>query len=228
MLALATLASVLLSVDSSGGPQGLEGVDMADILGGLMGGLGRAGGAGPGKAGKGREACQFPAPKLGSHLKSEANGCGPKGLKVDEPYGLVKCCNRHDICYWLCNTEFSFCEKQFTKCMKKVCNDHGAQAAECKQQANSFSGMTASFGSGMHASGQRDQCDCFGTAEEAAARHKVFLTQFYEAFNATAATEENVDAVLDRYRGKEGELYYHAALKYGLQFVKFDGVYEEL
>jgi secretory phospholipase A2 len=166
---------------------------------------------------------------LRSHLNAEANGCGPKGMQVEESFGLVKCCNRHDICYWLCNTKFAFCEKKFKQCMTGVCKQlEGEQASECKQQAQSFSGMTQVFGSGMHAQGQGMQCDCLSSAEEAAARHRAFLMQFYESYNVTAATDEHVDSMLEKYKGKEGEMYYLMVLKYGLQFVKFDNVRDEL
>jgi len=238
------------TVDSERGVKAYMGVlskdvdllgSMGDMGGGSLGGKGRSSDPLAGLSemfgedvsqafGKGvdKAACPYPAPKMGSFLKSEANGCGPKGLRMDEKFGLVTCCNRHDVCYWLCSTEHSFCEKQFKRCMKTVCKKNGDKRQECQQQADQFSVMTKSFGLSMHATGQKDQCDCLPSRDAALERHKAFLMQFYEAVNASAATEENVNRALATYKNREGEMYYNMALKYWQHFVKCDGVRAEL
>lgn len=173
--------------------------------------------------------CRFPAPKMGSHLTVQVNGCGPQGMQISEPFGLYKCCNRHDICYSLCNTPHSFCEKQFKKCMKGVCNSNAQdQQQECHRTAGTFSGMTAVMGQGFHAQGQKESCDCFGTEDEAKRRHVDFVSHFYASYNSSQASEENVNALLERFEGKVGELYYQLALRYGHSFVTFNNVRQEL
>lgn len=249
MWSVAMAAVVLAASATAAGSVGGDGMDaFASLLDNMgEGGGGQLGGKGRNKdplagltdmfgadvmgafgSGVDKAACPHPAPKMGSFLKSEANGCGPKGMRMDEKFGLVPCCNRHDICYWLCGTEHSFCEKQFKRCMRKVCKNNGDKKEDCQQQADQFSVMTKSFGSSMHKTGQKDQCDCMNSPDEARERHKAFLMQFYEAVNTTAATEANVNAALDRYKKREGEMYYNMALKYWQHFVKFDGVEAEL
>jgi secretory phospholipase A2 len=137
---------VMVSIDYSYSQPGGN-IDLGDLLG-MLGGAGGGGGGGKGKAAicpKGEVAVPGDDQFTDAHLF--ANGCGPTGMQMSEPYGLYKCCNGHDICYGLCGTTHSFCEKQFKKCMKKVCEEQLPEIqANCTQQAGGFSGMTAGFG----------------------------------------------------------------------------------
>merc|ERR1712146_832899 len=112
--------------------------------------------------------------------------------------------------------------------MKQVCMalPPGEQGA-CQQQADSLSGMTGAFGQGSHMSGQEQQCECFASKEKAELRHRAFLTEFYQSYNSSAATEENINTKLKDYAGKMGKLYYNLALMYGHKFVKFHGIKDE-
>eukprot|EP00976_Prorocentrum_cordatum_P050426 1018171-Prorocentrum_minimum.AAC.3 len=67
--------------------------------------------------------------------------------------------------------------------MAQVCKSHdGEKKAACRKQADSFSGLTGSFGGGFHVNGQKSACDCFATKAEAQARHESYLMSFYEAY----------------------------------------------
>jgi secretory phospholipase A2 len=202
-------------------------IDMSDLLGGL-------GGGGGGKGKKKGPLCgagTVPVPKANqfSDANLYANGCGPTGMQVDEPFGLFKCCNGHDICYGICGASHKFCEKAFRICMKKVCKESDGKMQECTQQAESFSGMTKIFGSGFHTKGQQDACQCVDKSEARAAHKEVLLT-FFGKYNQTAATEENVEGILEKYekKGKMGEAYFKLAKKHGTEFVRFDNIKGEL
>jgi hypothetical protein len=151
---LAVLFCALAYADDMG--EGLAG--LAGLFGQMNGG-GGPGGGGPGgqkgKPGPGKSGClagKFPGPTAKPYIYT-ANGCGPQGMQVKENFGLHVCCNNHDLCYGVCGTTFSYCEAQFGKCMKAVCEKHGGEkTSECNQQAQSFTGMTRMFGGGMHQS----------------------------------------------------------------------------
>eukprot|EP00435_Cladocopium_sp_Y103_P011303 s2180_g2.t4 len=88
-------------------PQG--GLDLGALLGGL-GGLDAGPPAKKGKGGTMTNMSFFPS-SSDQHKKMMANGCGPEGLVVKEPYGLWRCCNSHDVCFSVCGTSHNFCEE---------------------------------------------------------------------------------------------------------------------
>lgn len=201
-------------------------------LGGLMGMLGKQNGkkdAGPLRScPKGKHAAPVP---LGVRSeKISANGCGPAGLQVSEDFGLYLCCNRHDVCYQGCGVSFDFCESQFAKCMRNVCKqqEDASQIEPCNKQANSFTGMTKAFGSGIWQSSQETACNCFDTKEEAFEGTLKYLQSVYEA-----AGEEKDEAVLNemlkKFSGKKRQKLIEAInVKYGKHFVEFQNIKEEL
>merc|ERR1711935_371228 len=179
------------------------------MQGGDVGG-GRGGKGGKGKPGPGSNGClagKFPGPTAKPYIYT-ANGCGPQGMQVKENFGLHVCCNNHDLCYGVCGTTFGYCEAQFGKCMKAVCEKHGGEkASECNQQAQSFTGMTRMFGGGMHQSSQVDACDCFDSKETAAQRHLEHITGLYQRNNPEKAKDKAfIAGLLERSKGKEGPL----------------------
>eukprot|EP00668_Euglena_longa_P029308 GGOE01036654.1.p1 GENE.GGOE01036654.1~~GGOE01036654.1.p1 ORF type:complete len:247 (-),score=59.75 GGOE01036654.1:195-863(-) len=151
-----------------------------------------------------------------------ANGCGPQGMQVKEQFGLHKCCNQHDVCFGVCGTTHASCQKSFKRCMQEVCQAHSS-ASECQEQADGFSRMTAAFGKAMHQQSQREACDCVA-AVEAPTRHADYLRRFYTSHKPEDATEATISNRLERYRGKEGELFFLLMLKYGKSAIEFQDV----
>lgn len=192
------------------------------MLGGLAEGLGdSAAPPAPPLCGPGQEA----VPKMDQHEKLSANGCGPQGMQIQEPFGLYRCCNGHDVCFSVCGTTHAFCEQEFQNCMKEVCkNPLQGKKKDCKQQAKTFSVLTKSFGADFHSDSQRETCQCVPKGEAVAKRHREYLTAFMKRYNSSAATEEEVDDALSQYQGREGELYLRLVKIHGNNFVRFDNI----
>jgi len=179
-----------------------------------------------------------PVPKIdqftsgdGTDGKLVVNGCGPAGLKQDEPYGLHRCCNRHDLCYSVCDSGFDWCEREFKKCMRKICKDQDDEddKKECKKKADEFASATSIGGATFYLEGQKQACEeeCL-PKDEAKEKFVAFLTGFYSQYN-----KENVDEVestLQKYKGKEGQLWLGLLRKYGIEknLIEFDEIHEEL
>jgi len=171
---------------------------------------------------------QVPAPTENKGYQLSANGCGPQGLQVKETWGLYKCCNGHDICYATCGTDYQYCERTFKSCMATVCKGYkDNQRKECTSQANSFSSMTAAFGGGFHSKSQKDACDCYPNHEAAHQRRRVHLMDFYRRHKDTDATEEKVTETLNKYKGREGDLYFKLTKKYAKSAIHWDNIKDE-
>ena len=157
-----------------------------------------------------------------------ANGCGPQGMEVQEKFGLWRCCNGHDVCYSTPGATFKYCEDTFGSCMKQVCeeNHSGTAQEECHQQAQGFTGMTALFGRGSHASSQRDVSTCVGSPEEAQTRWLSFLAEIHTAGQVAVPSEAALTSMLTAHKGKEGELIDRLVKTYGVPFVKKTGSVE--
>eukprot|EP00931_Biecheleriopsis_adriatica_P039278 TRINITY_DN22465_c0_g1_i2.p1 TRINITY_DN22465_c0_g1~~TRINITY_DN22465_c0_g1_i2.p1 ORF type:complete len:262 (-),score=72.18 TRINITY_DN22465_c0_g1_i2:29-814(-) len=208
-------------------------MDLGDLLGGLAGMGGAAGGA---KGKQERTVCpkgKFQVPRPLNRLKKGmliANGCGPQGMQMQEPFGLWRCCNRHDVCFSSCNTTFEFCERKFEQCMKNRCKEpeNVKSQDECMKSANSFSSMTKMFGKGSHSSTMFEVCDCADTEKEAWQKRRDWVLDVYTRFGPAekASNETFIDEVLKKHKGKEGTLYFDLIIKYGgaKGFVEFDNV----
>jgi len=198
----------MMSKMQSRDPQGMES---------LMMGL-----AGMGDQGSMCPEGQVPAPAEGHHKAMTANGCGPQGLQIKEPHGLYRCCNFHDVCFSACGTTHEWCEKEFKRCMRKTCKQpDSGDKPECKKQAETFSSLSGAFGKGFHSSSQKMSCKCMDKAE-AAGQHMKFLVDFLGQYDPEA--EGRAGAYLEKWRGKEGELYALLVRKYGRKFVKFTDI----
>jgi len=215
-----------------------------DSLGGGGGGGGSSGSVvGGGKKKKKRRGRQkkslcdpgtFVAPVSLQSLLNEkpqrqfvANGCGPQGMEIEEPYGLWRCCNGHDVCYSTPGAAFSFCESEFSSCMAKVCDDFQDRVTgkACHEQANGFSSMTKMFGRGSHGGSQRDVTECVKSSEQAHNKWLSFLKEIYAAADMEVS-DEKVEVLLAEHRGKEGPLAYSLVKDFGENFVKKTGKVE--
>lgn len=250
-------------VRNGGQPSGMDGLSaLFNSLGDMgletdaRGDNGMSGGKGSRKRQKRRNACprgQALVPKdlddlLNAPRRNQfiANGCGPEGMQVKEPFGLWQCCNGHDVCYSTCGATFDHCEEQFGSCMQGVCDriDDKKTSRACHEQANSFTGMTKLFGRGSHAASQRDTCECKSEGADA----KLAWRRFIEALREKSGTESStmgwdeigsllpdststventnddpIDILLHAWKGREGELAFAMVRQYGVHFVKATG-----
>ena len=172
---------------------------------------------------------KYPAPTENLDYVIECNGCGPKGMQIEEPFGLYRCCNQHDACFATCGTAAPFCERIFKQCMSKVCaEDHVGQTREdCERQATSMSTMTGAFGGGFHLTSQRGDassgrlgaCDCHDDADAAERRWLDVFARFYREhghppMSDAAAREKARDVVRKNTGAKRGAAYFRALRKY--------------
>lgn len=240
MLAPRRLLLVLLFVGVPlSSAKGKGEADLGD-LGGLGALFGALGGQGKGAQGHGRGGTpaicskkELIVPRPLKKLKKGvlvANGCGPEGMQVKEPYGLWRCCNRHDVCFGSCGTDAAFCERRYSACMKKRCQEkeNAGHRQECDKQAQSFAGMSGAFGGGIHASSMPQVCDCAKTPEDATLKRREWISDLYRRFGPSDKADDAayIDGLLEKYKGKEGRLYYELITKYGSAkgFVAFSAV----
>jgi hypothetical protein len=221
-----------------GGEGGMEGLsEMMKGLGSMGDMPGMPGGRAGAKKGSREKFCKekkmWPVPKMNMFAEGNlvANGCGPDGLKTEEPYGLYKCCNRHDLCYSVCDSGFDWCERDFKKCMRAICKKQGSkeEQKECQDTANGFTSVTGMGGEVFYMDGQKKACEetCL-PKEEALEKFKDFLTEFYKDHNPNQVGE--VDETLKKYKNKEGQLWLGLLRKYGVEkkLVEFQEIHEEL
>lgn len=104
------------------------------------------------------------------HYQPSANGCGSYGIEIiHEVPSLTKCCNTHDRCYDICGNNKSACDKDFEKCVKKLCSANSlslseAKSANLRQACESvttiiYSG-TVVLGCPAFLKSQQMACDC--------------------------------------------------------------------
>eukprot|EP00939_MAST-03C_sp_MAST-3C-sp1_P001143 g1143.t1 len=170
------------------------------------------------------------APKIPVPDTIVANGCGPQGMQIPEEFGLHVCCNRHDLCYQSCGTTFRYCEKMFKSCLNKVCKKYsgGTRERECREQADTFSGLTAMFGDGFHKSSQDGVCDCV-PEDERSPRYRKFLEHVHERSGGrTEEREAYIEELSQKYEKKKGQMVYRALKKHQGIFVSFDNIKDEL
>ena len=142
--------------------------------------------------------------------------------QVEESFGLWKCCNGHDVCYSSCGASFAHCESTFKTCMTQVCDAlDQSQRSACHEQARSFTGMTGIFGAASHRMSQQGTCTCVPKAQKRAA-WLAFLSDLHTR-GGQAASEEELGALLDAHKGKEGQLGYRAVRQFGEAFVEKGG-----
>jgi secretory phospholipase A2 len=238
-LSISNDANNLNTLDGNGGDG-----DLGDILGSLFDNLGDAG-TGKGIKSKKNKRNKQGQCTSGKHLAPvqlntllnakprrhfTANGCGPQGMEVQEPFGLWKCCNGHDVCYSTPGATFNYCEKTFHTCMKKLCKEYhkGGKRKQCQEQADGFSGMTKIFGRGAHSSSQRDVVECLDSKTAAKDRWHTFIKDIYIASKIDAMpSDASISNMLARMKkGKEGEFIDRLVKKYGKIWVKKTGSVE--
>jgi hypothetical protein len=144
-----------------------------------------------------------------------ANGCGPQSgsarevgdgrYQVKEGFGLLPCCNAHDLCFQTCGLSHTQCESRFSSCLASSCNAlPPGDAAACFVQANSFSTLTNKHGCSFHRESNlggltwNAHCECVPEAE-APARLQHYAGEFISEYGERNAW--NAETLRDKLRG---------------------------
>lgn len=211
-------------------------LDLND-LGSLLGGLG--GGDGMGQASQ--ECPQHcsssnlhPVPK--KHVRPYSNGCSvPPFLResLGDYSHFTPCCDLHDTCYMSCGATKSMCDKEFGKCMKRVCRSRfkvsKAKADKCVGLASTFEVGVSMFGCQGYSELQGEGCDCVSSGD-AHGRVKEYAEAFYNTYNATHALPDTIkEKYLDgshRKPEEHGELLFRLYRKYtdSIEIISRDGM----
>lgn len=212
--------------------------DLGD-LGSLLGG---SGGGGMGQPGGGEcpQHCSssdlHPVPK--ERIRPYSNGCSvPPFLRegLGDYSHFTPCCDLHDTCYMSCGATKSMCDREFGKCMKKVCKSkeyhQGSRdrAQKCNGMAQTFELGVSMFGCQGYSELQAEGCDCV-SSHDAHERVKDYAEAFYRTYNATHALPGSIkERYLDGKRRKpeeHGELLFRLYRKYkhSIEVISRDGM----
>jgi len=213
--------------------------DLGDLLGGF------AGAANQKKDGSCPSACEdaetnslVPAPK--QRIRPYSNGCSvPPSIRqgLGDYSAFEPCCDLHDTCYMSCGVSKPFCETEFGKCMKSICQKKHKTNPQKRQECNGLADMfmmgTTMFGCGGYTELQKEGCDCLDH-EEAEKRVNEYAREFYNTYNQTHSLP---DKIVQKYlehethishtnrAKKHGELLYRLYKKYphSIDIISRDG-----
>ncbi len=140
------------------------------------------------------DAKSFPVPK--HRIRPYSNGCSvPEMLRgsIGDYSHFEVCCDFHDACYGTCGVHKPFCEKEFEKCMKDQCRamTRPYQKGACLDMADMFVAGTSTFGCSGYTASQKELCECIPTEKEAIEHVKLYVTEFYDAYNRTHPIPEH-------------------------------------
>jgi secretory phospholipase A2 len=154
-------------------------------------------------------------------IEPESNGCSkPPGIRIGGEEDFTYCCDRHDACYSTCNVPKSYCDKDFDKCMQKMCNTIFAHNNQCSQAASMYSMGTMAFGQVGYADTQDTYCTCISSnpSEEKAviSEHYTRLLQGFYGKYAGGSAAVNVAEIVTsaKWSDKLHMLYYTLLKKY--------------
>jgi len=60
---------------------------------------------------------------------------------IDVMPALTECCNTHDYCYDICGIDKSLCDKDFERCVRKLCSRTNLEPSET-ERANLHQGRS--------------------------------------------------------------------------------------
>jgi hypothetical protein len=96
------------------------------------------------------------------------------------------------------------CERKFDKCMKDQCALESGGDSEkkksCESMASIFLMGTKMMGCPAFKKAQKEACDCV-PASEAPAKIRARLNHFLEKQVVGTTADENIDALLEKYKG---------------------------
>lgn len=168
-------------------------------------------------------------------LQPESNGCSkPEMIQVQGEEDFTYCCDRHDTCYATCGMNKSFCDKDFEKCMMKLCDTNFSRNKDCKSAAQMYAMGTMMFGNQGFQESQQRHCMCITSNKAKSAKdvstnrndplnelesHYVeLIDDFYKKYSADTLQEKTPkDIVMTYSREKKTSLprlYYELHKKY--------------
>ena len=99
-----------------------------------------------------------------------ANGCGALGFSVapeELPLPVMSlCCDVHDACYDTCGKDKELCDKEFQRCLYRVCSDDQQRRVDriahtkCKTGAKLLYTSTITLGCQPYKEAQKEACLC--------------------------------------------------------------------
>ena len=140
-------------------------------------------------------------------------------IGVNESY-FQDCCVQHDLCYQTCGAgvDKSYCEAVFARCLRKRCTQ--AKANLCQYVVQAFEEAFESQNCTAWDERQRWACTCVPD-NEATAWHTKALEALYgrislkhTASNFGKRDLPNPGALVQKWLGKEGQLFLKAAFKH--------------
>ena len=106
--------------------------------------------------------CRFSIkPRVANGITPVPNGCGAKakGDFVPELW-FNSCCQQHDVCYGVCNSDKVVCDAQFYECMKQTCSEvqNPISRTACKVSAFAFNTAVLELGCFAWIQNQNNYC----------------------------------------------------------------------
>ena len=155
-----------------------------------------------------------------------SNGCSkPPGLGIAGEENFTYCCDRHDACYESCGASKEYCDREFSECMKALCQSNFAKNSDCKSAAETYFMGVSFFGQGGFDDSQNQHCTCIDAAK-VDDHYTSLVSNFYETHVSTTKTKEEIEALV---KGKGGSarrlamLIFNLYRKYG-QAIEHDSV----
>lgn len=112
----------------------------------------------------------------------ESNGCSkPSFIQVKGEEDFTYCCDRHDACYATCGSSKEFCDNDFEKCMKGLCNSIFSQNVACSNAASTYAMGTQMFGSNGFILSQQDYCICVDKSK-VLDHYADYIDNFYQTY----------------------------------------------
>ena len=144
----------------------------------------------------------YPSQRSEISLMPMSNGCSkPSFLQIEGEEDFTSCCDLHDACYATCLMSKNECDKDFDKCMKKMCNSNfKSRKNSCEQAADMYTMGVNMFGvQGYHES-QNEYCSCVNK-NDVIDHYKKLFHEFYitytnkDSYNATILIDRilNID-----------------------------------
>ncbi|CCI47299.1 unnamed protein product [Albugo candida] len=146
-----------------------------------------------------------------------SNGCGMAGAPMKGYEFLSDCCDLHDACYSVCGITKAYCDSSLKKCMTENCDGvtDKKKKEKCDRALSIYNLGAKLVGCPAFTAAQKEACYCVPKANDAAA-YKERLLHFLQkhADSEEKKTEEAVDKLLKKHKGKEAKLFYRLVKKY--------------
>ena len=164
-------------------------------------------------SGQSSSKCSSGERRVQSETRLVSNGCSkPPGIDIAGEENFTYCCDRHDACYESCGSSRDYCDKEFSKCMRQLCDTAFSHNKQCKSAAEMYFMGVNLFGQGGFEDSQDQHCTCIEASK--VNEHYVYLVKdFYDTHVTTTKTEGEVKALVE---GKGGNIKRLAMLVFSL------------